>query len=108
MVVARLIVCVTFIFSGFIKAIDPWGMAYKLDAYLNYFGWQEWAGGYRTLMVSGVMAATEFLLGIYLLFGIRRRFTTGLLLLLMMAFTPFPLSLALVNPVADCGCYRDA
>lgn len=107
-VVARLIVCVTFIFSGFIKAIDPWGMAYKLDAYLNYFGWQEWAGGYRTLMVSGVMAATEFLLGIYLLFGIRRRFTTGLLLLLMMAFTPFTLYLALVNPVADCGCFGDA
>ena len=106
--VVRFLVSATFIFSGFVKAIDPKGMAYKLDAYIVSFGLSKWADDGKTLAAAVLIAAVEFLLGIYLLFGIRRKFTALSLLGIMAVFTPFTLYLALANPVSDCGCFGDA
>ncbi len=106
--IVRFLVSATFIFSGFVKAIDPKGTAYKLDAYLSAFGFPDWADDGKTLVAAVMIASVEFLLGIYLLFGIRRKFTVALLLAIMALFTPFTLYLALTNPVSDCGCFGDA
>lgn len=35
----RLAVGGTFVFSGLAKAIDIWGVGYKIDDYLAAFGW---------------------------------------------------------------------
>ncbi len=36
--IIRLILAVVFIFSGFVKAIDPLGSTYKFEDYLTAFG----------------------------------------------------------------------
>ena len=40
----RLVVGGVFAFSGFVKAIDPWGSVYKFGEYLSVFGFEnfEW------------------------------------------------------------------
>lgn len=106
--VARFLMSATFIFSGFVKALDPKGTGYKLDAYVLKFGLSNFINDDVTMAAGVVLASMEFLLGIYLLFGIRRRFTTSILLVVMLFFTPFTLYLALANPVHDCGCFGDA
>ena len=37
--VCRFVLAVVFIFSGFVKAIDPLGTQYKIQDYLDAFGW---------------------------------------------------------------------
>jgi len=106
--VARFLMSAIFIFSGFVKALDPKGTGYKFDAYMAKFGLTNFINEDVTLALSVLLASLEFLLGIYLLFGIRRRFTTAVLLIVMCVFTPFTLYLAIANPVHDCGCFGDA
>ncbi|UKI39866.1 MAG: hypothetical protein L6V35_03740 [Alistipes putredinis] len=36
----RIILALTFVFSGFTKTIDPWGTAIKITEYLNSFGFE--------------------------------------------------------------------
>lgn len=106
--VARFLLSFTFIFSGFVKALDPKGMAYKLDAYGISFGLSSYVDDNKLLIAAIFLGSVEFLIGVYLFFGIRRKFTTILLLLIMVLFTPFTLYLAIKNPVHDCGCFGDA
>ncbi|HBC28512.1 MAG TPA: DoxX family protein [Prevotellaceae bacterium] len=105
---ARLVAVCTFVFSGTVKLIDPHGTEYKIQDYARAFGLQTLAQGVAPLVLSVALAMLEFSLGIYLLFGIRRRRTAFLALLLMLAFTPLTLYLAIANPVSDCGCFGDA
>ena len=105
---ARLVVVVTFTFSGAVKLNDPLGTAYKLQDYAQAFGLQALMQGVTPVVLSVVLAMLEFSVGIYLLFGIRRRRTSILALAFMLAFTPLTLYLAVANPVRDCGCFGDA
>ena len=104
----RLLLSLTFILSGFVKAVDPRGTQYKLEDYAEAFQVNGWISEYLYLPASMLLAIVEFCLGIYLFFGIRRKMTTWLLLLMMLVMTPFALYLALANPVSDCGCFGDA
>lgn len=104
----RLVLSCTFILSGFVKAVDPRGTQYKLEDYAEAFQLTDWISGYLYLPAAILLAVVEFCLGIYLLFGIRRKMTTWLLLILMLVMTPFTLYLALASPVSDCGCFGDA
>ena len=107
--VLRLGAACTFIFSGTVKLIDPHGTEYKIQDYARAFGLAAVAAQEVLPLVMAVaLAMVEFSMGIYLLFGIRRRRTVHLALLFMLAFTPLSLYLALANPVADCGCFGDA
>lgn len=97
-----------FIFSGFVKAVDPLGTQYKIQDYLEVFGWAASVPAFLPFLASVLQAMVEFCLGVYLLFGIRRRMTTLFVVLIMGVMTPLTLWLALSNPISDCGCFGDA
>lgn len=106
--ICRFVLAVVFIFSGFVKAIDPLGFFYKIQDYLTAFGLISWFPGYWPLLFAVLLAAVEFCAGMYLFLGIRRRISSSLALLLMLVMTPLTLYLAIANPVSDCGCFGDA
>ena len=106
--IARLLLAVTLILSGFVKAVDPLGTQYKIADYLKAMHLMTSAPDFLTLGLSVLLSAFEFWLGICLLFAIQRRLVSALTLLMMVVMTPLTLWLALANPVIDCGCFGDA
>ena len=66
-IASRLIVGATFIFSGFVKAIDPTGSAIKFEEYFSVLGIGFLSP--LSLFFGVVLAAFEFLLGINTLLG---------------------------------------
>jgi triosephosphate isomerase len=106
--VCRVVLALTFIFSGFVKAIDPLGTQYKLNDYLGALHLGAYVPQLLTLVASVLLAALEFGIGIFLLFAIHRRTTSKVALLLMVLMTAVTLWLAVANPISDCGCFGDA
>lgn len=104
----RFVLAIVFIFSGFVKGVDPLGTQYKIQDYLEAFGWTSFIPDFVPILASILLAMLEFTLGVYLLFGIRRKLSSVLILLVMLVMTPLTLYLALKNPVSDCGCFGDA
>ncbi len=102
----RIIVGIVFIYSGFVKGIDPLGSDYKFTDYFNAFG-MGWMNA-TTLFFSFALSLVEFLIGIALLFNLWVSRMAWGSLLFMAFFTPLTLVLALTNPVSDCGCFGDA
>lgn len=102
----RIIVGIVFIYSGFVKGIDPLGSDYKFTDYFNAFG-MGWMN-VTTLFFSFALSLVEFLIGIALLFNLWVSRMAWGSLLFMAFFTPLTLVLALTNPVSDCGCFGDA
>jgi triosephosphate isomerase len=97
-----------FLFSGFVKAVDPLGSTYKIQDYLEAFGLLQWLPFFFPMVGAVALSMLEFALGVMLLFGIRKGTATSLALLLMGFMTPLTLYLAIANPVSDCGCFGDA
>lgn len=95
-----------FIFSGFVKLIDPMGLQYKLDDYFKAFGLTSWQSA--SLFLSVLLSSTELVLGLCLLFRIAKRPVSLLVFVLMTFFSLLTLVLAITNPVSDCGCFGDA
>ena len=106
--IARLVLALVLILSGFVKAVDPLGTQYKIADYLEAAHLGQYAPDLLTLSAAIMLSAIEFGLGICLLFAIRRRLVSRLVLLLMLIMTPLTLWLALANPISDCGCFGDA
>lgn len=102
----RIIVGIVFIYSGFVKGIDPLGSDYKFTDYFNAFG-MGWMNA-TTLFFSFALSLAEFLIGIALLFNLWVSRMAWGAILFMAFFTPLTLVLALTNPVSDCGCFGDA
>ena len=102
----RIIVGIVFIYSGFVKGIDPLGSDYKFTDYFNAFG-MGWMNA-TTLFFSFALSLAEFLIGIALLFNLWVSRMAWGSLLFMFFFTPLTLVSALTNPVSDCGCFGDA
>ena len=106
--IARLILAIVLILSGFVKAVDPLGTQYKIHDYLQAVELAQYVPDIATLGAAVLLSAIEFGLGICLLFAIRRRLVTMLTLILMLVMTPITLWLAIANPISDCGCFGDA
>ena len=104
----RLIVALTFLFSGYVKAIDPLGTQYKIADYLQALGLGGVIPDWLTLTASIGLSTLEFSIGIFLLFAIRRRLTSKVLLLVMAVMTLITAWIVIANPVKDCGCFGDA
>ena len=102
----RILVGATFLFSGFVKAIDPLGFTYKIEDYLIELGLTDFFPLALPAAIS--MVTAEFALGVFLLLGIFRKWTVRLIILFMLFFTPLTLWIAIANPVENCGCFGDA
>ncbi len=104
----RVLLGLTFMFSGVVKAIDPVGTQIKLSDYLYAFG----MGGYlldsTLIILACLLAGWEILVGAYLLVGAFPKGTSLVVLVMMVLLTPFTLYIALNNPVDECGCFGDA
>lgn len=106
--VCRFVLAVVFIFSGFVKAIDPLGTQYKIQDYLDAFGWTGVFPEFVPFVASALLGMLEFCLGVYLFFGIRRIIAPRAVVAMMAVMTPLTFWLAWDHPVSDCGCFGDA
>ena len=106
--VCRALMALTFVFSGFVKAVDPIGTQYKIHDYLSAWGLDTWNADWLTLTASIALSTAEFFIGMMLLFAIQRRVVSRLALMLMTAMTILTLWIYISDPVSDCGCFGDA
>ncbi|PKO96366.1 MAG: hypothetical protein CVU12_05370 [Bacteroidetes bacterium HGW-Bacteroidetes-7] len=103
---SRLIVGLTFIFSGFVKIIDPVGAGLIVEEYFKWIGLGEWHFLFQTVGVA--LSGAELLLGIAILLGIRMKFACKVAFWFMAGFTLITLILLIFNPITDCGCFGEA
>jgi uncharacterized membrane protein YphA (DoxX/SURF4 family) len=104
--VSRIVFGSVFIFSGFVKMVDPLGSTYKFEDYFLSFG-MEWMF-FSALPAAIFMSVLEFIIGIAIILGLNMRLSSLGGLLFMGFFTPLTLYIALADPVSDCGCFGDA
>jgi len=119
---SRIFIGILFIFSGYVKAVDPFGGALKFEEYFASFGMDFFAP--LSMAFSLLLNAAEFVIGFALLFGIQMQLFAWALLLFMAFFTLLTFWLAydldivnLINSVfntnyqifvvTDCGCFGD-
>lgn len=108
LLISRYLVAGVFIFSGFVKAIDPLGFTYKIEDYLRAFGGVYESFAFIAFPAAILLSTLELLIGLNLLFKVHIKVTSILALLFMLVMTPLTLYIALNNPVTDCGCFGDA
>lgn len=102
----RVIIGVTFIFSGLVKAIDPTGGALQMEEYFHAFSLSAFSP--IALFMSISLSSIEFMMGLCVLVAVYRRITAFCVLVFMAFMTLLTLYLAIFNPVHDCGCFGDA
>ncbi len=105
---ARLFVAATFLFSGFVKLVDPLGSAYKFEEYfsagvLNIEFLMPYALPFSILLIIA-----EIMLGVMLLLGFKPKFTVYSLFVITVLFLFLTWYSAYYNKVTDCGCFGDA
>ncbi|WP_159948835.1 BT_3928 family protein [Polaribacter septentrionalilitoris] len=106
--IARIIVGALFIFSGFVKLVDPIGSQYKFQEYfsesvLNMEFLIPFALPFAILLI-----VAEILLGVMILIGYKSKITVWSLLILTLIFLFLTWYSAYYNKVTDCGCFGDA
>jgi len=106
--IARIIVGALFIFSGFVKLVDPIGSQYKFQEYfsesvLNMEFLIPYALPFAILLI-----VAEILLGVMILIGYKPKITVWSLLILTLIFLFLTWYSAYYNKVTDCGCFGDA
>lgn len=110
---ARVLTGLLFIFSGLVKAIDPLGLAYKMQEFF-----EAWANdGFMKNLMEGLnhyalsfsisMITLEVIVGVALLIGWQKRITTWILLLLMLFFTFLTSYVLFSGKIRACGCFGD-
>jgi uncharacterized membrane protein YphA (DoxX/SURF4 family) len=109
--IARILVGVLFIFSGLIKAIDPLGLAYKMQEYFEAWAgdgpmnvtW-TWLHGHAVVLAI-LMNMLEVVLGVSLLLGWQKKLTTWLLFFIMLFFLYLTGYALFTGKVRECGCF---
>lgn len=105
---SRIFVGAMFVFSGFVKLVDPIGSQYKFE---EYFGANvldlEFLIPYA-LPFSILLILIEIMLGVMLLLGFKSKLTIWSLLGLTSFFLFLTWYSAYYNKVTDCGCFGDA
>lgn len=104
--VCRIIFAIVFIFSGFVKAIDPWGTALNVNNYLAAYNLEVLKP--FVMIFSIWLCGAELMMGCMLLFKVRIRLISIFAVLSMTFFTILTFLSATFIPVEDCGCFGEA
>ncbi len=104
--ISRIIVGIIFLFSGFVKAVDPVGGAIKISEYLEILGLHN--TDQLALYAAILLSTLEFIIGFQLVVGVKIKKVALPAFLFMAFFTVLTLYIAVFNPVSDCGCFGDA
>ena len=102
----RILLGLLFVFSGFVKCIDPTGGAIKIEDY--FVAWGLDVPFSVDMVLSFIQNLLEFSAGFLMLFDLFIPISSLVVLLFMIVFTPLTLYIAIANPVSDCGCFGDA
>ena len=104
--IARISVGLLFVFSGYVKVIDPIGSQIKFGEYFEAFSMH---GLIPVALIFGIILSVgELLIGLGLLFGLRMKQVSWAALLFMIFMTGLTFVLAVTDAVKDCGCFGDA
>lgn len=101
----RVIFALTFILSGFVKAIDPWGTALNINNYLAAYNLEVLKP--FVMIFSIWLCGAELMMGCMLLFKVRIRLISIFSVLSMTFFTVLTFLSATFIPVEDCGCFGE-
>ena len=104
--ISRIIVGLLFMFSGFVKGVDPLGTAYRMTDYLEVMKIHSLVP--YALTFSILLCSFEFILGFLLVTNVKLKVVSWLTLLMMTFFTIVTFFDATKNLVKDCGCFGDA
>ncbi len=102
-----------FIFSGLVKAIDPKGLAYKMQEFFEVWSRDGFMPGLmktfdaNALTFSIIMITLEVIVGVALIIGWNKKITVWILLLLMLFFTFLTSFVLFTNKIKACGCFGD-
>jgi uncharacterized membrane protein YphA (DoxX/SURF4 family) len=111
-IIIRAFVGILFIFSGLVKLNDPMGTAIKMEEYFEVFSNDIWSAFHylvpMAMHIGLFVVILEVLLGVALLINYKMRFTSVILLLLIVFFTFLTFYSAAFDKVTDCGCFGDA
>ena len=106
--IIRYIVATVFIFSGFVKLVDPLGTVYKLEEYFDlYVLDMEYLMPY-SLIIALFLIFSELMLGLLLAIGCQIRLTLTSILIITTLFLFLTGYSAIYDKVTDCGCFGDA
>jgi uncharacterized membrane protein YphA (DoxX/SURF4 family) len=111
--IARFLTGLLFIFSGLVKAIDPRGLAYKMQEFF-----EAWANdgfmkgmmeplGHQALGFSVFMITLEVAVGFALLLGWNKKLTAWILFGLLLFFTFLTSYVLFSGKIKACGCFGD-
>ena len=111
--VARIFTGLLFIFSGLVKAIDPKGLAFKMQEFFEAWSGSGFMPGLMktfyeyALAFSIIMITLEVIVGVALLIGWKKKLTIAVLLLLMIFFTFLTSYVLFTGKIRACGCFGD-
>lgn len=104
--IIRIVLGLVFIFSSFVKGVDPLGTAYRVEDYLAAYNLM-WLHGFE-MALSVFLITIEFLIGIALVFKLQAKLATLGVVLILMIFIAITYFDAKYELVPDCGCFGDA
>ena len=110
---ARIFTGLLFIFSGLVKAIDPKGLAFKMQEFFEAWSGSGFMPGLMkifdeyALSFSIIMITLEVIVGFALLIGWKKKLTTIVLLLLIIFFTFLTSYVLFTGKIRACGCFGD-
>ena len=106
--IARMLLGATFVFSGFVKAIDPLGTVYKLHDYLEALHLNLLSAEGILLACAIALSTFELAMGGFILLAIGRRQVSKCAVAFMFVMTAITAWIYAYDPVKDCGCFGDA
>lgn len=105
--IIRLLLGALFIFSGWVKAIDPAGLSYKIEEYSLSFEMPWLADFSMTLAVT--LCAFELFIGLMMFFKLWQKVISTTTFIFISFFTIITF-ITLIFPsvsIKDCGCFGD-